>query len=70
MTSSVASMPNVMPWPVPVPKLDVVLRFWVYSLNAALSYWRIEGFRIPNEEMADYLERAVPLEVHELLNIP
>lgn len=68
-------MPNAMPWPVPVPKLDdegleLVLRFWVHSLNAALSYWRIEGFRIPNEEMADYLERAVPLEVHELLNIP
>lgn len=48
---------------------ELVLRFWVYSLNAALSYWRIEGFRIPNEEMADLLERAVPSEVHRLMDI-
>ncbi|WP_165249507.1 TetR/AcrR family transcriptional regulator [Adlercreutzia sp. ZJ141] len=50
--------------------LEYVLRFWVYSLCDALFFWRISDFAIPVNQMAEYLERAVPAEIHEMLQEP
>lgn len=50
--------------------LEYVIRFWVYSLCDALFFWRTSDFALPVNQMAEYLERAVPAEIHEMLKDP
>ena len=49
--------------------LEAVLRFWVFSLTESLNWWRLNDFAPPVEEMTEYIIRAVPQEIYDLLSM-
>lgn len=50
--------------------LEYILRAWLYSLCECLNDWRNSNYALPVDTMANYLERTVPPELHELLKYP
>lgn len=48
--------------------LDFVLRAWTRTLGDCLDEWRWNGFKIPVDRMAEYLERSMPCELRDVFN--
>lgn len=47
---------------------EFVVRAWSRTLGDCLDVWRLKGFEIPVERMAEYLERCMPCELRDLFN--